>query len=334
MKRLLSLVFAVVMIVSSFPGHSFAAINQGELDRYLTEIQWTEEELETYLWEYYDLVINDFEAIEELKEFLGPIITEESLQELLDTYGLTREELDEILADYGETVDDYTFIDDIEFFLIEETIDFNYEGVFNEFGLTEDELDRLFVHLESLDSEAMKAKLDTLYDRLMAFEDFESATELTAGQIAELLSIMQEMLDLFKMDAKLFLVTSGEEKVVTLADLLQMTEAEGYDLRVELYNLQGEFLADFILTGEMFGSELLKETAKDLPAVEQVAESKQSADKPAVKKQESASAAVAKTVKGGELPDTDGGYLLNMLIGLGTMGIGVWAVRRFRNQGA
>ncbi|WP_279588092.1 processed acidic surface protein [Thalassobacillus devorans] len=331
---MLSLVFAVVMLVSSFPGTSFAAIKQGELDTYLTELQWTEAELDTYLWEYYDLQISDFETMEELKEFLGPIITEESLQELLDTYGLTRQELDAILSEYGETVADYTFIEDIEFFLIEETVDINFDELFQEFGLTEDELNRLFLHMESLDFESMEASMDALYARLMAFEDFETATELSAEQIAELLSIMQEMLDLFEMEAKFFLVTSGEEKAVTLADLLQMTDAEGYDLRVELYNFQGEFLADFILTGNMFGSDLLKETAKDLPAVEQAAESKSTADKPAVKKQENAAESVVKTVKGGKLPDTDGGYLTNMLIGLSVMGFGVWAIRRSRRQGA
>ncbi|MFD1021090.1 processed acidic surface protein [Thalassobacillus hwangdonensis] len=325
MKKLLLLGFAVVLMLSSFPVTSFAAIDQGELDAYLTELQWTEEELDTYLWENYDLQLNDFESMAELEDFLGPIITDESLQELLDTYGLTRQELDDILAEYGEAVEDYTFIDDIEFYLIEEMVDIDYEDLFSEFGLTEEELERVFLHLESLDITAMEAELDGLYERLMAFEEFESATELTAEQIAELLSIMQRLLALFEMDAEFFLVKDGGEEAISLADLLKMTEVEGFDLKVVLYNLQGEFLADFILTGEMFGSDLIKETAEDLPVVEKVAETKQAADKPA---------AVAKTVKGGKLPDTNGGYLANMLLGLGAMGFGFLAFRHFRRQGA
>ncbi|WLR47284.1 processed acidic surface protein [Halobacillus litoralis] len=334
MKRLMLLFLTVVMLVCSFPGAGFAAVKESDLEVYLSELRWTEAELETYLWEYYDLKLRDFDSLEELKDFLGPVITEESLQQLLDDYGLTRQQLDDILAEYGETVEDYTFIDDIEFYLIEETIDIDYEDMFSDFGLSDEELDRLFLHLESLDDEAIEGRLGGLYERLMAFEEFESATELSAGQIAELLSIMQEMLDLFEIDATFFLVKSGEEMPVTLADLIQMTDGGGYDLKIVLHNLQGEFLADFILTNEMFGSELLQETAKDLPTVEQAVTAQQAADKPEAKTGGSAPEGVEKTVKGERLPVTSGEYLSKVFAGLSVMGIGAWFVLYFRRQGA
>ncbi|MDZ5711413.1 processed acidic surface protein [Jeotgalibacillus haloalkalitolerans] len=317
----------------------FYIIDRAELDAYLAEIQWTEDELDTYLWEYYGYRISDFISFEELEDFLGPVITEESLQELLDAYGLTREELDEILALYGETVEDYTFIDDIEFYILEELYyeeDYYYDDLFSEFGLTEEELDRLFTHLDTLDFAAIEARLDAVYNRLMALEEFESATELSAEQIAELLSIMQELLDIFEMDATFTLVKSGEEKSISLAELISMTSIEDYDLVISLFSKQGEFLADFILTNEMFGSDLIKETAEDLPVVEEAVETKKE-----VKAQETAketavtgTAAVTKTVKGEKLPYTGANYLAKVLLGLSVLAMGIWAVRRYRRQEA
>lgn len=337
MKTLLSVVFAMLLVVSSFPVSGLAAVDQVELDTYLAQIQWTEDELDTYLWEYYGYRISDFESFEELEYFLGPVMTEESLQELLDAYELTREELDEIMALYGETVADYLFIDDIEFYIIEELNgyeeDYYYDDLFAEFGLTEEELDRLFTHLETLDFEAIEARLDAVYERLMAFEEFESATELSAEQIAELLSIMQEMLDIFEMDAIFTLVKSGEERSISLSELISMTNIEDYNLVISLFNKQGKFLADFILTNEMFGSELIQETAGDLPVVEKAVETKKEV-KAQAQETVTGTAAITKTVKGEKLPYTGANYLANVLLGLSALVMGVWAVRRYRRQEA
>ncbi|TPE66762.1 processed acidic surface protein [Halalkalibacterium halodurans] len=319
MRQLLALCFALVLAFAS-PFTASAAVNQAELDNYLTDIEWSQEELEWYLEEM-GLVISDFDSVDELRDFLGPVLTEENLQDLLDEYGLTRAELEELLAEYGETLDDYKFYDDLDFaigfYLNGEDWDDLYSDFFEMIGLTPEELDRLIEHFKTLDYEdpAFEARLLNLSDRLMAFEEFDEASELTERQIAELLDIFSEMLDLFELDVKMYLVKGDEKIALSLRELVSMTTTNGYDLLIELYNLEGEFLADILLRAEDFGWDLIQETGKDLKKVNET-----------VQKQDGE---VTKTVKGAKLPKTASNYLEHTLYGLLLALGGVFVYRRF-----
>ncbi|RBW68913.1 processed acidic surface protein [Bacillus taeanensis] len=398
MKKILASVLAAVMMVTIFPATMFAAVDQTELTAYLTEITMTEEELVEYL-AFYDYPLEDFESVEELRDFLGPVVTEETLNELLQNYELTKEELIALLVEYGELeegeeiADAFKFISDLDsavYFYLEEqnytpitdeslqqlldeygltkeeleallneyedsleyyeyieeleyALDFymNYDGelpdmseFFTEFGLTEEELDALFTHFAEViegNEEAFLDQMLALNDRMMKFENFDSATELSAADIAELLSIYHEVLQLSQLKVKFYLVKDGKKEPLSLEALMKIDYLDGADLLIELYNLQGEFLADLVLTAEMFDSELLKETGEDLAetvkVVEEVKEAKE-APKQANKKP------LQKTVKGGKLPDTASDYVQNMLIGLLLIASGVFLYRKLKVKGA
>jgi processed acidic surface protein len=115
---------------------------------------------------------------------------------------------------------------------------------------------------------------------------------------------------------KFYLVKEYERKTVSLDTIITMELPNGYDLVIELYDLQGNLLMDMILTAEMFGSELIKETGEDLKQVEKVVKTM-----PEIK---------SKTVKGAKLPKTASSYPVNILLGLMIVVIGFILFRKWK----
>lgn len=316
---------------------------------FLKGINWTKENYLAYLdskgWS-----LADFWELDEL----GTPLSEEGVQAVMAEFELTREELNALLVDFadlekGEDVLEGTWIifnEDlaywVEYYLDEDNYldtdfgfegDFDIDGLFTEIGLTDEELDRLLDHLMSLnfEDENFLAQLELLAERMEAIEDFESADDLDAAQIAEILDIFTDMMTLFQIDAKYYL-TNGDEKLpLTLAALMTLETTNGYDLLIEIYNTQGTFLADVVFTAEMFGSEIIQETGKDLGVVKEVvaAPKKEAVKKEKVQKEVKA----VKTVKGGKLPKTASDYLSNALIGLSFILIGFLLFRRMKIAG-
>jgi processed acidic surface protein len=378
MKKWMSIIAIITLILGSFPKIGLAAPTEAELGDYLSEIGWTKEELIEYL-DFDGLTIEDFETIDELREYLGPPITEqnlnellakydltleelenllkengeldegeqiqdvfffindldetvsfyldnpltpisdENLQELLDKYGLTKKELEDLLHKNGDSLDNYQYIEDLDM-----AVDYylNYAELINgelaKLGITTEEIDRLINYLSTLDYEnpAFEEKMMELAERMEAFGDFESAEDLTPEQIAELIDIMNDLLDLFQLKVKYYLVKGNERKEVSLDALLAMDSPNGYDLLIEIYDLQGNLLMDMILTAEMFGSELIKETGKDIKHVEKVVKTLPEIN--------------SKTVKGAKLPKTASPYPDNMLLGSIIVLIGVILFRKWK----
>jgi processed acidic surface protein len=384
---IMSLLLVLGFVIS--PAFILAAPPSSDLQNYLNELGWTEAQLEEHL-DFYDLSISDFDTVEEMIDFLGPILTEENLQELLaehgltleeaiellvlngeledgqsileaykflddldfdlffynleqiteenlqrllDDYGLTLDELHALLEENGDSLDNYEYIEDLEwaidYYLYGSEVDFSdIEGLFSEIGLTSEELERLFNHFMSLDfeNEAFINKLDELSNRMMAFEDFEDPSDLTAEQIAELLDIFTQLLNLFELDVKYYLVKDDEKKAVSLDALLTMTSSEGYGLLIELYNKQGEFLADLLFTADMLGSDLIKETGKDLKETENIIVKKDTQKDG----QKDGQKPVKKTEKGAKLPKTASNYATNAAAGLVLTLAGLILYRRFK----
>jgi processed acidic surface protein len=378
MKKWMSIIALITLILGSFPKIGLAAPTVAELEDYLSEIGWTKEELEEYL-DFDDLTIEDFETIDELKEYLGSPITDENLNELLDRYDLTLEELENLLREYGEldegehikdvfffyedleatvsyymenpltpineenlqqlldeygltmeeledllqkngdSLDNYEYIEDLDM-----AVDYylNYAELVNEelakYGITTEEIDNLINYLSTLNYEdpAFEEKMMELAERMESFGDFESAEDLTPEQIAEMADIMNDLLDLFQLKVKYYLVKGNERKAVSIDTLITMESPNGYDLAIELYDLQGNLLMDMILTAEMFGSELIKETGEDLKQVEKVVKTM-----PEIK---------SKTVKGAKLPKTASSYPANILLGLMIVLIGFILFRKWK----
>ncbi|MCA1011999.1 processed acidic surface protein [Halobacillus halophilus] len=329
----LFLAVLVGFLLVLFPSAGSADPSSDELEPFLKELGWTQEDLVEYL-DFYEVRLGDFKDMEDLKEFLGEPLTEEHLQELLEEYGWTLEEAVELLMENGEleegegilevytfyddlaadlyfysmtpltdelmkqlaesyemsyeelielleqnddSIDNYEYMEDLDsavwYYLYGEEVDDSYmEGLFHEIGLTDEEMDRLLEHFMAIDLEdpSVLEKLDNLSERMMAFENFEAATELSAEQVAELLDIYTQITKIFQLDVSFYLADGEVKEPVSIPSLMAMQSSEGYDLLIELHNNKGDFLADLLFTGDMFEAELIKDTGEDLQKVEQV----------------------------------------------------------------
>lgn len=349
MKKYFSFFVALIVLFSlgSSGTKGFAAtkINQDELNAYLSEVRMTQEELEEYL-SYYDLTLNELKSAEELRETLGPAVTPETLQNLLKQYEMTEAELTELLMEYGELeegdsiIDTFHFIYDIEDIIDlemdydEEEMEYDEEeisdlmdGLFTEIGLTDEELDRFMNHLLPIvEDPSFESRLMAISDRMNQLEYFETIDELSAEQVAELLSIYNDLQSLLQIQFKFSLIQDGVTTNLSLEALFQLKELTNASLLVSIYDLNGQFLFDFTLTGEMISSDLVKETGNDMKqsteVISKVAEVKKEKKKPSKPEH--------KTEKGGVLPKTAGNYLFGALCGSVLMGIAFGLIRKAR----
>ncbi|KHE67652.1 processed acidic surface protein [Halobacillus sp. BBL2006] len=399
MKGLFLVVF-LGLSVALFPSVGSAAPENKEVERFVEDLGWTFQDLEEYL-DFYELSLEDFEDMDELREFLGEPLSEDNLNELLHDYGwsleeatallrengeldenetildayifledldsdlyfysltpltdeaidqllkeyeLTYEELIEILEQNGDSIENYEYVEDLDWALwdylySEDEVDYEeIDGLFADIGLTDEELDRLYNHLMNLDLEdpATLAKLDELSNRMMAFADFDVATELTADQIAELMDVFTQLTQVFDLDVSFYLVNGEEKEAVSVSTLLKMTSSDGYDLLIVLHNTKGEFLADLLLTGDMFGSDLIKDTGSDLQQLEGVVKddsetTKKMPVKPQPEKPETAEERPAvQTEHGAKLPKTASFAIEKIGAGLAMIFLSFFVYRRFK----
>lgn len=328
MKRLLPALLAAVLAIWTLPLSAFAAVDSKDpkFQSYLKEIGMSEEDFVTYFMDVHDFTLEDFDSVQEVKDYLGDTINKENLKALLADYGMTQKELEQLLAEQGKSLEDFIFIDDLEaelYYLSVEAIDEEAAlAILGEFGLTAEEMQRLADHLEKVmenaDEEAFLDKLLILGDRLMAFPEFDSSSDLTPAQMAELLSIWDELLDLFQVKVDYYLVKDGIETPISMSALVQMDTIDGADLLIKIYSKDGVFLADLIITKEMFGSEIINNVGQKAETAVKTA-----AGKP-----------VVKTVKGGKLPNTASDYLPKAAAGLAFIIFGAFLFRKFKVKGA
>ncbi|KMY43031.1 hypothetical protein AC622_01115 [Bacillus sp. FJAT-27916] len=260
-------------------------------------------------------------------------ITDENLQALLDDYEITREELNAILDEMGESLVNFTYIEDLDLFLMDyfyddeefmEDLLSEIAGDFAEIGLTEEELERLFEHFMRIaeEDETILDRLFALEDRVNQLPDFESSDDLTEAQMNEIVSVFNEILNIFQLNAKYYLVKGDSKQPITLNELMHLETTNDADLLIELYNLQGEFLADLLFTAELFGSDVIKgEVGKVIKPITEVKEEKKNPVKKPVKTVKPVKK-VTKTENGGKLPNTAGNYTEGILLGAAIAGLG------------
>ncbi|MBB3869607.1 processed acidic surface protein [Parageobacillus toebii NBRC 107807] len=309
-------------------------INEETLADFLQEHDMTKEQLLALLNSHHES-LEDYSSIGELADVvdyyqnLTPL-TEETLNELLDELGLTRQQLEKLLAENNDSLDNYTTVEE----LAEAIVDYMLPDL-DELGLTDAELEKLYNHFESLNMEdpQFASKMEELSKRMEAISsyDFESVKELSPAQIAEIADVMNDMLDAFQLDVKFYLTKNGEKKPLSLSTLLTMESTNGYDLFIEIYNKQGELLADFILTADMFNSDLFDGVGEDLEKTGKVVEIGKKIEKIEEKVKQKP---VKRTVKGAKLPKTASPYVSNMLMGVGFIAIGAFLFRIRKILGA
>ncbi|MFN2743977.1 MULTISPECIES: processed acidic surface protein [Bacillus] len=327
-KRLMPLVICVLLFM---PGAGvFAAPKQAELKEYLEEVGMTEKELEAYLQNTYDESLKDFDSTEELRDFLGERLTKELLASYLKEYGLTEQEAAGLFAENGymesgqNILDVFLFeyeLDDALFSVTyEEGDDVEIGNIFQELGVDDSEWERLVNHLRNVRDKNPNFENDLLAlgERLEAVADFESVSELSGQDIAEMISVLNDLQKTLEVKTKYYLVKDGKKKAVTLTTLVSADELKGASLLVEVYDLKGNFILDVLLTPEMIGSDLIHDTGSKVKQT-------QTAVKHDAKKSH-----VKKTVTGAKLPKTAGHYAEWSMLGFVLMAGGFFMVRRLR----
>ncbi|MBT2758333.1 processed acidic surface protein [Mesobacillus foraminis] len=299
--------------------------NTDELTDYLTDYGLLEEGdgiIETFFY------TNTLRTL--IEDYQPTPLTDETLAEFLADLEITREELNEVLAAQGQKVEDFETIEELEEAYFEAIVGEDLlEGmdevlaVLAQFGITEAEVEVLFNHFDSINISDPKneAPLMAILERTEAIGDFESADDLTDAELQELASIMRDMLTILQLDAKFYLTKDGNKTPLSDRELIELESTDGADLLIELYNLQGVFLADMIITAEMFGSEIIEEVKDE---AEKVISQPVLPKKPAKPVQQK----TPKTVKGAKMPNTAGNYAEGALLGLGFILGGLILIRR------
>ncbi|MBM7587015.1 processed acidic surface protein [Bacillus pakistanensis] len=325
-KWLIGLILALVGFAFT-PFVSHAAIIEEELEDFLLENNLTEEELVEHLSFYYDEELASFASINELSDYIGERLTEENLLPVLESHGFVSvEEATNYLIEYGEILEGediistYLFtsaLDETLYFY--EEVEFDAEEIgLDEFDLTSEEMTALFEHLMTLeiDDKEFEEKLLALDARLMALGDFESAEDLTTAQIEELYNVMNELLALFKLQAKFYLLDAdGNTRLLSSQELISLESTNGQDLLIEIYDLNGNFLADMIFTSDMFDSEWFEETTESIASPETV---------------KAVTEPLKTSVKGAKLPKTAGFYTEKLIVGIALLLMGLLLFRKWR----
>ncbi|WP_425323608.1 processed acidic surface protein [Geobacillus subterraneus] len=243
------IVAASLVTLALSPAGATAAINRAELEQYAESVGWTVSNLLTYL-DRYGLTVADFRSMEELQRWLGTPLTDERLHAVLRRHGLTVEELDALLGQFGETAQDYTFVEDLDrairFYSKHNAAMQQMNDLLGVLGMTEKEVRELTRHIASLGDPQLPRQLAALSGRLRSFEETEGPWTNEARR--ELRAIWDEALALLQLEAKLYV--DGRETGWSEAAAAAAAEP----IVVKLYNRQGEEIADIAVTREMLTS--------------------------------------------------------------------------------
>jgi processed acidic surface protein len=318
LKRFLFVIIACFFFAITYDGsHASAQIQKQELEQYISSIGWTMKDLLNYLDDYH-MTVSDFQTMEELKQWLGTPITEENFHHLLKRYQLTQEELEALLGQFGETVQEYTFIEELDtavsFYLRHNEQMQQINDMLGALGFTEKEANRLFEHIASLHKRNAKQQLEALNARLQPFLQVEDATQLTKQQRQQLFSIWEEALSTLEIKPKFYLEEKGGKQEVSYRRLLSMDTLGGRNLWVELYNQKGELLSDVQLSEEMLTSGYVFRAGEKFINASTLASE------------------MEEKMYGEKMPDTASPYLVNMLLGFLLVLFGAYVYWRTRSK--
>ncbi|THE10024.1 processed acidic surface protein [Bacillus timonensis] len=248
----------------------FAEVTTEDLKKYTTQTGLTEDDLENYL-AVYDLSLKDFENVNELVSYLGEPVNNETIQTLLTKHNLNEDELHHILGGFGESVEDYLFIKDldttVDFYLNHAEVLVEAERMLSEVGLTEDEIDGLFLHFLSLNDINLEEKMRSISSNLEQYFSYNNSEELSSEQQKELLVMYDNMIEVFELQPRYYLLKDGVREAITYNKLLEMNSLDGAELLVELYRANDEYLLDLKVSEEMLATDFIIERGEKLLTV-------------------------------------------------------------------
>lgn len=243
-----------VLVVDFFhPKSALAEVNQEELQQYLSNIYWTEEELNDYL-HFYDYTLEEFNSLEEIQDFLGTPINNDNLYDLLGKYNMQHNDLEILLAEYGETLDNYKFIEDldleVQFYLDEHDKLKIMNDFLSLFGLTEDEVQNLLSHFTEIEDQEIKQKIAQIRTAIQSESHLRGVDEITEDEQRSLFTIWSEMFNASSIEASLYLVEGEEEHQVEWNDIIT-NHLDGKNVLMLLHNRDGDLLASLMFSEEM-----------------------------------------------------------------------------------
>jgi processed acidic surface protein len=242
-----------------------AAAFDEEINAYLDQLGWTQDDLEEYL-SFHNLILEDVQKEEELLEVLGTPINETNMKILLDNYKLTQQDLDELLHQVGEQVEEYTFIEDLNkalSYYIEHAEDLaGLANFFSYIGLSDAEVARLYRHVTSLEQQSLYEKLIEVNKQIDDAKPVEEPTKLTTQQKHELFPVFNEVLSIYQLTPTYHIHSQVSE--LTSSKGISLQELQGKGVKIELYDQMGTFIGDINLSSEMLSSDFITQTSQQL----------------------------------------------------------------------
>lgn len=230
----------------------FATPPADELNQYLAEIGWTKQQLINYLSNY-ELPLAGFNSVQDLKTALGTPINAQNYQKLLAKYQLSDQELKAMMAHFGDSLNQYKFIQDLEtslgFYTNHNHLMAQIENRLAQTGITNGEAEKLFTYLNQVE-ENNKTQLDKMMVLDAQMEKFLSAvnsSSLTDAQINELTQLLTQAMNLYDIQVKFKM----NHHNISLNNLLKLKHAPG-NLYTAIYSNTGELLMDFTLPAAFF----------------------------------------------------------------------------------
>ncbi|ANB59189.1 processed acidic surface protein [Anoxybacteroides amylolyticum] len=285
-------------------GYSYnvgAAVRMADVEPYLHEFGWTESDLQRYLLHYHR-TLADFATPEELKRWLGPPVTEAGVEQLLQRYQLTEEQLEALLGQFGETMQDYTWMNDLDaavrFYLRSYENMQRVHDALSSLEFTEDEAKRLFDHVRTLPANGKRA-LQAQAARLA-----EGKNDLEA--IAD---VWKQLLRTLRLKGDMYVVSTGQMKPVSAHELLEQTTRDE-DVWIALSDEEGMRIMDLQLPKRTNVVDAIIETEKELLTAGQLAYD------------------MKRTLYGQKMANTASPYVAHMLWGVAFLFVGLLLFRK------
>jgi hypothetical protein len=205
MKKLLVLLMAVLLVVSALPASTFAiAKDDPEFEKFLEEINWSKKSYINYLMEK-NWSLDDFGDVSEL----GTPLSEEGVQTVMEDFELTREELNELLVEFGDIEEGEDVLDGTYLIFNEELYFFTEYYLTADFGMIDEDGEEFAAFLESINwtKEDYLAYLDS---KDWGLEYFSDVSELGTPLSEEGVQKVMKDFDLTREELNALLVEYGD----------------------------------------------------------------------------------------------------------------------------
>lgn len=224
-----------------------------ELNNYLSEIGWTKQNLIKYL-SYYEMPLEGFSSVADLKTALGTPINAKNLQELMNKYNLSTQDFNILLSQFGDSLKEYKFIADLDhsvaFYKYRQGYMIKIKSELAKMGVTEQEVNKFFGYL-SMVEENNKNQLNQMqlldYQIEQFFMTTDDPTQLNREQANQFSQILTQTFNLYEIQVKFKI----NNKDVALNDLLKMNTAPG-NLYTAISSKNGDPLMDFTVPAKFF----------------------------------------------------------------------------------